>query len=181
MQLASPRLLLRSVKNQDLADLFRIYGDPATNQFNPAGPYPDEHYSELVLSRWLDHWHRHGFGNWAITLIDNPDNVIGFGGLSIREYKNLTINNLGYRFETQVWGKGLATEFSRRAIQFGFEDLKLKNIAATVRENHLASQAVLLKSGLYPAGKINDVPGVPASLMFKITSDEYDHRLRNSK
>ncbi|PLN44310.1 GNAT family N-acetyltransferase, partial [Klebsiella pneumoniae] len=21
-------------------DLFRIYGDPATNTFNPAGPYP---------------------------------------------------------------------------------------------------------------------------------------------
>ncbi|HGY3899768.1 TPA: GNAT family N-acetyltransferase, partial [Klebsiella aerogenes] len=40
MQLQSTRLYLRPVTKFDLDDLFRIYGDPATNTFNPAGPYP---------------------------------------------------------------------------------------------------------------------------------------------
>ncbi|WP_369790463.1 GNAT family N-acetyltransferase [Rouxiella sp. WC2420] len=173
MQLTSERLILRPIRASDLDDLFRIYGDPATNQFNPAGPYPDKHYAESVLTAWLTHWHKNGFGCWAITSIDSPDKIIGFGGLSIRNFKNLTINNLGYRFATEAWGKGLATEFSRRAIQFGFENLRLKHISATVRENHLASQSVLIKSGLRLSGKVNDVPNVPASLMFTISAEEY--------
>jgi RimJ/RimL family protein N-acetyltransferase len=54
------RLSLRPVLASDVADLFRIYGDPATNTFNPAGPYPDIDYAKAVLIRWLDHWHTTG-------------------------------------------------------------------------------------------------------------------------
>ena len=106
------RLSLRPVLASDVTDLFRIYGDPATNTFNPAGPYPDIGYAKAVLVRWLDHWHTHGFGNWAISLRDHPETIIGFGGLSIRSYDDIMINNLGYRFSTDAWGKGLATEFA---------------------------------------------------------------------
>ena len=35
------RLRLRPVTESDVDDLFRIYGSPATNTFNPAGPYPN--------------------------------------------------------------------------------------------------------------------------------------------
>ena len=38
MQLISERLVLRPVSVQDRDMLMRIYGDPATNTFNPAGP-----------------------------------------------------------------------------------------------------------------------------------------------
>ncbi|MCD8672342.1 GNAT family N-acetyltransferase, partial [Klebsiella pneumoniae] len=41
MQPDRSRLYLRRVNASDIDDLFRIYGDPATNTFNPAGPYPD--------------------------------------------------------------------------------------------------------------------------------------------
>lgn len=38
----SERLTLRPVTKSDVDDLFRIYGDPATDTFNPAGPYPNQ-------------------------------------------------------------------------------------------------------------------------------------------
>jgi hypothetical protein len=43
----------------------------------------------------------YGFGNWAISLLDHPEKIIGFGRLSIRRHGDM-INNLGYRFSTDA-------------------------------------------------------------------------------
>lgn len=177
MRVETKRLCLRPVMASDADDLFKIYGDPATNLFNPAGPYPDIHHAKTVLNRWLTHWENNGFGNWAISLRTNPENIIGFGGLSILSYADMSINNLGYRFAEEVWGKGLATEFSECAVRYGFIDIKLTEISAVVRGNHLASQKVLQKTGLKYIRDIDDVKDAPPSLLYSLTRDDW---LRNS-
>ncbi|HBR7649136.1 GNAT family N-acetyltransferase [Klebsiella pneumoniae] len=88
----------------------------------------------------------------------------------------IVINNLGYRLSTEAWGKGLATEFAIYAIKFGFDVIKLTEISAVVRENHLASQKVLQKSGLRYVKEIHDVKDAPPSLLYSISVDEW---LRN--
>lgn len=173
MQVETKRLSLRPVMASDVADLFRIYGDPATNAFNPSGPYPDIAHAITVLNRWLIHWQTHGFGNWAISLLDQPEKIVGFGGLSILSYGDITINNLGYRFSTEVWGKGLATEFSTCAIRYGFNDIELTEISAVVRENHLTSRKVLEKTGLRYIKDIHDIKGAPPSLLYSLTLNEW--------
>ncbi len=130
----------------------------------------------MVMNRWLDHWQTHSFGNWAISPLTNPEKIIGFGGLGIRNYDDIVINNLGYRLSTEAWGKGLATEFAIYAIKFGFDVIKLTEISAVVRENHLASQKVLQKSGLRYVKEIHDVKDAPPSLLYSISVDEW---LRN--
>jgi len=169
MSLHSERLTLRPVAASDSEDLFRIYGDPATNAFNPAGPYPDIDHAKKMLSRWLTHWKEKTFGLWAISLNEAPERIIGFGGLSVSTYAGITINNLGYRFATDAWGKGVATEFSQYAIGYGFEQLHLDKISAVVRGNHLASQKVLTKAGLKYIGEIYDVENAPPSLLYSLT------------
>lgn len=177
MPIITSRLHLRPVINSDGNDLYRIYGDPATNTFNPAGPYPDIDYAHDVLVRWLKHWKDYGFGNWAISLKDNPERIIGFGGLNIRSYADITINNLGYRFSTESWGKGLATEFANYVVSYGFNELELPDISATVRANHLASQKVLTKVGLRYVRDIHDVRNSPASMLFTLTHAGWDKQL----
>ncbi len=54
-------------------------------------------HAKMVMNRWLDHWQTHSFGNWAISPLTNPEKIIGFGGLGIRNYDDIVINNLGYR------------------------------------------------------------------------------------
>lgn len=173
MRVDTKRLCLRPVMASDADDLFKIYGDPATNLFNPAGPYPDIHHAKTVLNRWLTHWENNGFGNWTISLRTTPENIIGFGGLSILSYADMSINNLGYRFATEVWGKGLATEFSECAVRYGFIDIKLTEISAVVRGNHLASQKVLQKTGLKYIREIDDVKDAPPSLLYSLTRDDW--------
>lgn len=167
------RLHLRPVEHSDAAALFSIYGDPATNRFNPAGPYPDIDHARTVLDGWLDHWQCQGFGHWAISLWDSPQNIIGFGGISLRRYTDTEINNLGYRFATAAWGKGLATEFAARAVFNGFDNLKLSDISAVVRPNHLASQNVLHKVGFTYFGNIDDVKDAPPSMLFNLSFDTW--------
>ncbi len=62
------------------------------------------------------------------------------------------------------------------AIKFGFDVIKLTEISAVVRENHLASQKVLQKSGLRYVKEIHDVKDAPPSLLYSISVDEW---LRN--
>lgn len=159
MYLQSEHLSLRPATADDLDDLYRIYGDPATNTFNPAGPHADLAHSGRVLAGWLEHLNVYGFGNWAISLRENPQRVIGFGGLRIVEYPDCTVKNLGYRFAPEAWGKGLATEFSLTAIDYAFNVLNFEEVVGIVRKNHLASQKVLLKCGLTMVREIDDVPG----------------------
>jgi Acetyltransferases, including N-acetylases of ribosomal proteins len=116
---------------------------------------------------------KNGFGNWAISLHENPEIIIGFGGLSILRYADIAINNLGYRFATQAWGQGLATEFSAYAVKYGFENIRLPEISAVVRANHLASRKVLEKTGLKYIRDIDDVKGAAPSLLYSLMRDEW--------
>ncbi|AIR87700.1 GNAT family N-acetyltransferase [Pantoea rwandensis] len=173
MLLQTERLLLRPVKECDLIDLYRIYGDPATNTFNPAGPYPDIDYARNVLKHWLRHWSHHGFGCWAIAEKNTPSSLIGFGGLTLRSIELMTVNNLGYRFETAAWGKGYGTEFARFSVAFGFSNLDLQEISATVRAHHLSSQGVLKKSGLRFIREVHDVEKASPSLLYSIKKSDW--------
>jgi len=169
MQLASERLVMRPIALQDRDALFRIYGDPATNTFNPVGPLTSLAETKQLLDHWIAHWQQHGFGNMALSLRSAPQEIIGFGGLGVREFAGKPVNNLGYRLAVHAWGQGLATEFARTMVRYGFEECGLPVIDAAVRENHLASQRVLEKAGLSVNGHVYDVADAPASLTFQMT------------
>src|SRR5215469_5496309 len=94
------RLLLRQVELTDLDTVFAIYGDPATNTFNPFGPLKDRAAAEAKLRRWIDLHDREGLAHWAVATRERPDEIIGFGGLSRTMYGDIERINLGYRFTT---------------------------------------------------------------------------------
>lgn len=60
MEHTSARLRLRPPAEDDLARLFAIYGDAATNTFNPAGPLPDVGRAQALLAGCLAQWRECG-------------------------------------------------------------------------------------------------------------------------
>ncbi len=139
MPLASERLVMRPIAIQDKDALFRIYGDPTTNTFTPVRPLTSLAEIEQLLDNSIAHWQQHGLGYMTLSLRSAPQDIIGFGGLGVREFAGKPVNNLGYRLAVHAWGQGLATEFARTMVRYGFEDCGLQVIDAAVRENHLAS------------------------------------------
>lgn len=55
--------------------------------------------------------------------------------------------DLGYRFMSQYWGKGYATEANAASLELGFKTLHLKKIIAMVMPLNTASIRVLEKLG----------------------------------
>ncbi|WP_268800379.1 GNAT family N-acetyltransferase [Pseudomonas huanghezhanensis] len=169
MQRSTSRLILRPPRADDLACVFAIHSDPETNQYNPAGPMTDISQAASMLDDWLSHWREKGFGQWAIATRDCPQQVIGFGGLSMRMYLDVERLNLGYRFAVSGWGQGYATELSLSALDYGFDELNAAAVFAVVRPAHMASIRVLEKIGMQRIESIDDVPGQPPSRVYKAT------------
>ena len=164
----SERLIFEEPKVNDFDRFYEINADPETNFFNPNGAMNFE-TAKIVFDEILNHWQKQGFGTWCIKEIENPDYVIGFGGLSDRYYGNEIKLNLGYRFDKNFWGKGYATELSDFSISFGFKELNVPEIFAIVRPKHLVSIKVLEKCNMKLIDELNDVPGEAHSLIYCIT------------
>ncbi|PTQ66918.1 GNAT family N-acetyltransferase [Pseudomonas sp. GV071] len=161
------RLLLRPPTCADLDVFHAIHADPATNQFNPAGPMTDRQHAEQVLAIWQEHWQRYGYGQWAIATHHEPETVIGFGGIAPRLYGEVERLNLGYRFAEQAWGKGYASELAAAGLAFAFDDLRKPEVFAIVRPAHAASIRVLEKVGMQRIDALDDVPGQAPSWVYR--------------
>ena len=60
---------------------------------------------------------------------------------------------IGYRFVRDAGGQGIATEAARAVLDLGFRVLGIDPIVAVTDPDNTASQAVLRKIGLKPAGR----------------------------
>ncbi len=147
-RLHTARLFLRRPTPADVPAYFAIFGDPATNLFNPHGPLADVAAAEAAIAARVAHWRERGCGSWAVSLRERPAEVIGFAGLSFKPYGGVERMNLGYRFATSAWGRGVATEVARFAVDRGWRVLGLDEIWAMVDERHRASRHVLEKVGM---------------------------------
>ena len=70
---------------------------------------------------------------------------------------------VGYMLKPSAWGRGFATEITRRLLRFAFEQTALERVVAVTHEANAASQNVLLKAGLEDTGPRRaytlDLPG----------------------
>ncbi len=167
MSVASARLIYRKPDPSDAARLFDIYSDPQTQLFNPAGPMKAIAQAEALLADWIEHWTQHGCGWWAIAEKTSPDHVIGFGGVGHYDYLGDLRLNIGYRFASDTWGKGYATEMGQFALKLAFITPGIERVWAVVRPEHAASIRVLEKLGMQRCGTLNDVPGNPQAWFTK--------------
>ena len=166
------RLLLRAPTPGDLGAFFRIYGDPATNTHDPLGPAPDLATAAALLGASMAHWEMHGFGAFVVSTREAPQWVIGFAGVTWRQYSDAEVLNLGYRLEPAAWGKGYATELAAESLQNAFARLGLRQVFALVRPANAASIRVLEKIGMERVGALEDVSGEVPSFVYRASSLE---------
>jgi RimJ/RimL family protein N-acetyltransferase len=78
---------------------------------------------------------------------------------------------IGYRFITPAWGKGIATEAATLVLDHGFRKLAIGPIVAVTHPENLGSQRVLTKIGLRSMG-LRYHYGLDLSF-FSLSSDDY--------
>jgi ribosomal-protein-alanine N-acetyltransferase len=141
--LQTPRLTLRRFVPGDVDALYRIFCNPAVTKFIGDGQPANHEETAVALDSIIRHWHRHGFGRWAIT--DRAtDELIGCGGLR----SLFGTPELVYLFAEELWGRGLATEVATAILEYGFREKGFERIVAITKPGNTASIRVMQKLGM---------------------------------
>jgi RimJ/RimL family protein N-acetyltransferase len=159
------RLLLRAPTDADLDAVFSIYGDPATQVFNPFGPMNNREAAGHLLWRWQLHRMRHGFGMWVVCRRDNPKEVLGFGGVQWGDASDAVALRVHLRADASGWGFG--TEIGHAALLLA-ESLPVPVLVrALVSPGHRVALRWLGKLGFAVAGTRHLLPWMPAQQVFE--------------
>ena len=138
------RLLIREFVEQDAEEFYAFNSDPEVMRYTGEALSENVEQVRQMIRAYPD-YRMHGFGRWAVVY--KPDHrIVGFNGLKYLE--ELDEVDLGYRFRTDYWGRGIATESSRAIVRYGFERLGLEQIIGLVLPENLRSIRVLEKIGM---------------------------------
>jgi len=140
------RLILREFNINDFEAVFEFNSRVEVHKYTGDEIIKSiERAKEIISNIWLNDYKNYGYGRWAV--IYKPENkIIGFAGLKYLPEINET--DIGYRFLPEYWGKGIATEVSKKIINYGFDQLKLNRIIGITMPENIGSCKVLEKIGL---------------------------------
>ena len=138
------RLVLRPWRQEDGAELQRLFQDPAVRGERHLPPERVATLAEASLRQWKVN----GFGPWAA--LDRATGAwIGMIGLDeLEDWPGVDNIEVGFELHQAWWGRGLATEGARAAIAFGFEQAGLERIISVTAASHAAARRVMEKAGL---------------------------------
>lgn len=149
--LTTARLKLRRFTAADESLLYRLNSDPEVMRYL-GGVMSVEANREMLLSRMLGYYQEHpGLGAWA-TCERESGRCVGFHLLNSVKGEDEVLQT-GYRLFREHWGRGYATEMNIALLRYGFADLQLPLLTANAHIDNIASQQVLIKSGLHRKGE----------------------------
>jgi RimJ/RimL family protein N-acetyltransferase len=140
------RLMLRLYKETDKEDLLRLFTDEAVMKYVDTGVFSQEK-AEAIWLKLINEFYPKSI-NTIYGVFDKFDgHYIGHAAIRPRPTKNEEWE-ISYMLRTEEWGKGFATEIAQKLVEFGFDELKLNSVYATVDTDNYASIHVLEKIGL---------------------------------
>jgi RimJ/RimL family protein N-acetyltransferase len=156
------RLLMRRWQEPDREPYAALNDDPEVMRYFPG--LISRADSDAHVDRMEDHFERHGYGLWALEVMDTGQ-FIGFTGLApmpddLPGGLAAGGTEVGWRLARRAWHHGYATEAARAAVEVAFSGLgrpELWSMTAVLNE---PSQAVMRRLGMAPHAHF-DHPRVP--------------------
>jgi len=146
-ELRTERLLLRDWRESDLEPFAALNADPEVMR-HFRGTLTREQ-SDAFAGRIRSHLAEHGWGLWAVEVLDGPE-FIGFVGLVVQTFEAhfTPATEVGWRLARDAWGHGYAPEAARAALDFGFGELGLAEIVSITTAGNDKSRRVMTKIGM---------------------------------
>jgi ribosomal-protein-alanine N-acetyltransferase len=178
-RLETARLILRELSPSDAGSVFAILSDDHVTRYYDDDPFMGVSQARSQIEAWAGGYRNGRCIRWGIAL--NADNVIigscgyyGFHGLHMR-------GAIGYELARSFWRQGIMTEALSAIIGFGFEEIGLNRIQATVMPENIGSVKLLEKLGFSSEGILRAYEmwggkGYVDLLMFSLLRDEYDRQ-----
>ena len=139
------RVTLRSLTRDDLEYFYLWASDPEVAKSMTWEAYTSRSDAEKFLKEIVENhpWFK------AICLDGVP-----VGSITLTQGKGCSScrAELGYVLAKAYWGKNITTIAVKQAIRIGFSDFNIQRIEAYVDPDNIASQRVLIKSGMLCEG-----------------------------
>lgn len=147
MKIETERLILREMTEDDLPALSKILQDKEVM-------YAYEHaFPAAEVREWLDRQMRryqeydHKSGLWAAVLKETNE-MIGQCGLTLQDYRDKLVPEIGYLFRKEFWHRGYATEAAMACKCYAFGTLNRDEVFSIIRDTNIASQKVARRVGM---------------------------------
>ena len=151
MVIETDRLILREMQQTDYPALCKVLQDEEV-MYAYEGAFSDEE-----VQKWLDKqmssYAQYGFGLWAVILKETSE-MIGQCGITIQNYKDEQVLEIGYLFQKAFWGSGYATEAAIACRDYAFEKLNADEVYSIIRDTNIASQNVARRNEMSVAGEL---------------------------
>jgi [ribosomal protein S5]-alanine N-acetyltransferase len=140
------RLQIKHFEAEDYNDFIKLFTDKAVMKFVDNGVLTKES-AEIMWRKLFTELYAKGSKTIYAVFAKNDSRFVG--QCWIRPRPSIKSDwEIGYVLKSEEWGKGFATELSKCLINFGFNDLKLNAVFATIDVENTASIHVAEKSGM---------------------------------
>ena len=108
-------------------------------------------FNDSEVQEWIDkqinRYKEYGLGLWAVILNETGE-MIGQCGLTMQNYKDNQVLEIGYLFQKAFWHYGYATEAAIACRDFAFDKLNAEEVFSIIRDTNIASQNVAKRIGM---------------------------------
>ncbi|MBX9742264.1 MAG: GNAT family N-acetyltransferase [Chthoniobacterales bacterium] len=146
MNIETDRLLLRGWKKEDAQAYYQMNQDPKVLEFLP-GPLSREQVEQFITDK-NQTLQETGYTLWAVEEKATKA-LLGFIGLQevLPPFPILGIE-VGWRLDSQYWGRGYAPEGAQAVLTYGFQTLGFQEIFSYTSALNKRSQRVMEKIGM---------------------------------
>lgn len=141
------RLILRPFIASDAENMFKNWtNDPEVTKYLSWTPHENLNVTKLCLDTWTKAYESEENYHWAITLKENPNEVIGsIGTVFVDNY--LEQAHIGYCLSKKYWSKGIVSEALESILSYLFQ-CGFTRIVAIHSVLNPASGQVMKKCGM---------------------------------
>jgi RimJ/RimL family protein N-acetyltransferase len=153
------RIVLRNWRESDLPSYACMNADPEVMRYFPRELTREE--SAASLSRLRALIDQRGWGLWVVEV---DDEFAGFTGLAIPGFEApfMPAVEIGWRLRREFWGRNIAFEAAKQAMQYGFGTLNLAELVSFTAIENLRSRRLMERLGfVHEAGNDFEHPAIP--------------------
>lgn len=146
--LKTERLIIRPLASFDLDYIHELHSLKETDEFNTLGIPAHIEETKVLVEKWIFENNKVVPTNFSFAVELNTENqIIGLIGINLGKvkYKNAEV---WFKFHSEHWNKGYATESLKEILRFGFNELNLHRIEAGCAVGNIGSIKVLEKTGM---------------------------------
>ena len=146
-------LILRDLLDTDLEGMYELDSDPLVHKYLGNTPISTKQQAQDNIDFIRHQYKVRGIGRWAVVEKSTGE-FTGWSGIKLNQGPKDALNgydnfyDIGYRFIPRYWGKGFATESALKALEYGFNQLRLDTIYGAADVENIASNTVLKNIGL---------------------------------